>query len=90
MSNKQIHVVQPYDVGPKSRPCKAIIIPSKLVKDFSIDKNTIFVIKPDKNYDKLILEKIFHGNVVENKNVDLIPVEKSLITANQQESNQDH
>ena len=57
MSKRNVYVVQPYEVGPKVRKSLALIIPSKIVKDYDIDNNTIFILKPE-NYSRIILSRI--------------------------------
>ena len=40
--SKKIYAVQPYQVGPKHNKSLAVIIPSKLAKEFGVDTSTIF------------------------------------------------
>ncbi|CAN5625402.1 hypothetical protein BH23THE1_BH23THE1_27520 [soil metagenome] len=44
---KDEYLVQPYPVGPKNSKSMAIIIPSPIVKKFSINPSTGFVMKYD-------------------------------------------
>ncbi|HEX5186959.1 MAG TPA: hypothetical protein VFV86_08725 [Nitrososphaeraceae archaeon] len=58
MIDKNIHLVQPYKVGTKTKKSLAMIIPSKIVKSHKIEPSTIFIIRSDENKDKIILEMI--------------------------------
>jgi hypothetical protein len=40
--SKNVYAVQPYLVGPREKKSLAVIIPSKLAKEYGVDTSTIF------------------------------------------------
>jgi hypothetical protein len=46
-ASKKIYAVQPYQVGPKHNKSLAVIIPSKLAKEYGVDTSTIFATYAD-------------------------------------------
>ncbi|MGD9674797.1 MAG: hypothetical protein AB7U98_15125 [Candidatus Nitrosocosmicus sp.] len=49
MNIQKIHVTQPYQVGSKSGKSLAVIIPSRLAKQYNINSSTVFLIRPSTN-----------------------------------------
>jgi len=49
MDIQKIHVAQPYQVGSKGGKSLAVIIPSKLAKQFNINCSTVFILRPSTN-----------------------------------------
>lgn len=89
MFNKNTYVIQPHKVGSKDRKSTVVTIPAELVKQYEINANTIFILKPE-DKRKLILHKISNiDNELDFENKTLIPVEKSLEGSDQQASSRD-
>ena len=83
MLDKEIYVIRPYKVGQKERPSTAMIIPSGIVKEFHIDKNTVLILRPHQN-GTLTIETIRGSEQFYQKS--MIPVEKSFQASGQQVS----
>ena len=83
MLYKKIYAIQPYEVGQKERKSTAMIIPSGIVKEFNIDKNTVLILRPHQN-GTLTIETIRGSEQFDQKS--MIPVEKSIAASNQQAS----
>ena len=58
IDKKEIFATQPYDVGSRETKSTAAIIPKKIVNLFGIDKNTIFLIKANKDRMEIIIQII--------------------------------
>jgi hypothetical protein len=56
--SKNLYAVQPYKVGPKHKKSLAVIIPSKLAKEYGVDTSTIFATYVDKNDNTISLRMI--------------------------------
>jgi len=55
---KNVYAVQPYLVGPRQKKSLAIIIPSKLAKEYGINTSTIFATYVDKSDNTISLRMI--------------------------------
>lgn len=88
MIQRNQYVIQPYKVGQKDRKSLVIGIPAALAKEFNIDRNTIFILKPEKT-NRLILDKISYDENKETNDKE-ISIDKSLKPSSQQISGQDH
>jgi len=56
--SKNVYAVQPYLVGPKQKKSLAVIIPSRLAKEYGVDTSTIFATYIDKNDNTIFLRMI--------------------------------
>jgi hypothetical protein len=56
--SKNVYAIQPYLVGPREKKSLAVIIPSKLVKEYGIDTSTIFATYVDSNDNTISLRMI--------------------------------
>jgi hypothetical protein len=83
MLSKTIYAIQPYQVGQKERQSIAMIIPSGIVKEFHIDKNTVLILRPHQN-GTLTIETIRGTEQFDQKSK--IPVDKSFQASGQQVS----
>lgn len=83
MSIKNVYVIQPYHVGQKDRKSTAVIIPADIVKEFNINKNTILILRRDKNRT-ITIETITESEKIDQK--DMISVDKSFQASGQQVS----
>ncbi len=86
MIQRNQYVVQPYNVGPKDRKSLVVGIPASVAKEYQIDRNTIFILKPE-NDGRLILHRIINQKVQENKE-NLMSADKSSEGSSQQTSGQ--
>jgi antitoxin component of MazEF toxin-antitoxin module len=60
--SKKSYAIQPYLVGPKQKKSLAVIIPSKLAKEFGVNTSTIFATYVDKNDNTISLRMIREAN----------------------------
>jgi len=81
MLYKTIYAIQPYHVGQKGRTSTAMIIPSPIVKEFNINKNTILILRTYQN-GKLMIETMRGREQLEKK--DMLPVDKGFQASGQQ------
>jgi len=86
MIKRNQYVIQPYKVGPKERKSLVIGIPAPLAKEYDIDRNTVFILKPE-NKNRLILDKVLE-NTTRDMDENLISVDKSCGGSSQQISGQ--
>jgi hypothetical protein len=56
--SKKIYAVQPYQVGHKDKKSLALIIPSKLAKEYGVNTSTIFATYVDKNDNTISMHMI--------------------------------
>jgi hypothetical protein len=56
--SKKIYAMQPYQVGPKHKKSLAVIIPSKLAKEYRVDTSTIFATYVDKTKKTISLQMV--------------------------------
>ena len=72
MVNKDIFVIQPYEVGQRDRKSTALIIPAAIVKRSHIDKNSILILEQE-NDRKINIAIVTDVERIIQKN--MVPVE---------------
>jgi hypothetical protein len=81
---KSVYALQPYQVGSKQSKSLALVIPSKVAKEYHIDISTVFALRADGKTKKITLETV--KGIDEQKNV--IPAEESFQACSQQVSSE--
>jgi hypothetical protein len=81
---KSVYALQPYQVGSKQSKSLALVIPSKVAKEYHIDISTVFALRTDWKTKKITLESI--KGLDEQKN--MIPTEESFQASSQQVSSE--
>jgi antitoxin component of MazEF toxin-antitoxin module len=78
---KKMYAVQPYQVGPKNKKSLAVVIPSKLAKEFGVDTSTIFATYVDKSDNTISLQMVraVHKNALESAKEGLSATQRHSI-----------
>jgi hypothetical protein len=84
MHKRAVYAIQPYQVGSKQSKSLALVIPSKVAKEYHIDISTVFALRADGNTNKITLEAV--KGIDEQKNV--IPAEESFQASSQHVSSE--
>jgi hypothetical protein len=53
---KNLHVIQPYQVGSKHSKSLAIVIPSPVVKQYQISPSTVLMLRTEENTKQITLQ----------------------------------
>lgn len=86
MIQRNQYVIQPYNVGPKERKSLVMRIPASVAKEYQIDRNTIFILKPE-NDGRLILHRVVNQRIQEQTE-NRMSADKSSEGSSQQTSRQ--
>ena len=86
MFNEIRYIIRPYKVGSKERKSTVITIPVKIVEEYGINTNTLFILKPEST-KKLILFNISDiEDEIDFENKNMMPTAKSFEASIQQAS----
>jgi hypothetical protein len=52
---RRVYPIQPYELGSKNYKSLALVIPAAVVKEYEIDRSTVFALMPDMNAKKVTI-----------------------------------
>lgn len=52
---RRVYPIQPYELGSKNYKSLALVIPAAVVKEYAIDRSTVFALMPDKGAKKVTI-----------------------------------
>jgi hypothetical protein len=52
---RELYIMQPYQVGSKNCKSLALVIPAAVVREYEIDRSTVFALKPDIDAKKVTI-----------------------------------
>jgi antitoxin component of MazEF toxin-antitoxin module len=63
---KSLYALQPYQVGSKDCKSLALIIPSKVAKQYNVDTSTVFTLRVDEDIKRITLQQTVNDVIMDN------------------------
>jgi hypothetical protein len=86
---RSIYLLQPFHVGSKNAKSTALVVPCAVVKEYNIDRSTIFMLQTDNQKKTITLEVMQYSSEKKQDNA-MMPDKESPQTSIRQASLQIH